>query len=110
MAKPCNGSWEAVKPNGTVTGVDLSAAHVAAAQAHRRGKYPRSSGDVRDVPLPGTKLDFVWCVNTINHFPDPFDALNGLVARLRPGGRIALGQSSLLPDMSLPGTRDSSMH
>jgi hypothetical protein len=44
-------------------------------------------------------MDFIWCVNTINHLRDPIQGVIKLSTSLRPRGRIALGQSSLLPDM-----------
>ena len=47
-------------------------------------------------------MDFIWCVNTINHLHDPilWDVTKRLQTLLpSSGGRIALGQSSLLPDM-----------
>jgi hypothetical protein len=41
----------------------------------------------------------VWSVNTIHHLRDPAAGACGMAELLRPGGRLALGQSSLLPDM-----------
>jgi SAM-dependent methyltransferase len=88
-----------VAPQGRVVGIDLSAAHVAAARAAATGETLVLQADLLALPLPRASLDLVWCVNTINHFHDPLEATKGLSALLRPGGRIALGQSSLLPDM-----------
>ena len=50
-------------------------------------------------PLGPASHDLVWSVNTINHLRDPVSGLMRLAALVRPGGRVALGQSSLLPDM-----------
>ena len=90
---------EPVAPNGTVVGVDLSAAHLEAA----RGRLPPGvtilQADLLGAPLPVQSFDFIWCVNTIHHLRDPLQGINRLASLLRPGGRIALGQSSLLPDM-----------
>jgi SAM-dependent methyltransferase len=55
--------------------------------------------DLLTAQLAPASFDFVWCVNTINHFRDPIQAVTRLATLLRPRGRIALGQSSLLPDM-----------
>ncbi len=94
-------SWldEAVRPGGSVTGIDLSAAHVAAARRCAVPGVEVLQGDLNDLPFPAASVDLVWCVNTINHFREPLATLASLVAVLAPGGRIALGQSSLLPEM-----------
>jgi SAM-dependent methyltransferase len=44
-------------------------------------------------------FDLAWSVNVINHLRSPSAGIDALGLLLRPGGRIALGQSSLLPDM-----------
>jgi SAM-dependent methyltransferase len=55
--------------------------------------------DLLQKPFPPRSFDLTWCVNTINHLRDPLQGVRSLAALLRSGGRIALGQSSLLPDM-----------
>jgi SAM-dependent methyltransferase len=50
-------------------------------------------------PLAPASIDFIWCVNTVNHLREPLSGVKRLADLLRRGGRIALGQSSLLPDM-----------
>jgi len=94
-------SWlhELVEPNGTVVGVDLSAAHLEAARGRLRPGVTILQADLVEAPLPVQSFDFIWCVNTIHHLRDPLQGINRLVSLLRPGGRIALAQSSLLPDM-----------
>lgn len=89
---------QAVGEQGTVIGIDLAAAHVAAA----RVAAPRAQvqqGDLLTLEVPDASLDLIWCVNTINHMKDPVSALSRLRAALRPHGRIAIGQTSLLPEM-----------
>jgi SAM-dependent methyltransferase len=88
-----------VKPSGNVIGIDLAAAHVDAARLHASANIEVLQGDLLTAPLPPASIDFIWCVNTVNHFRDPVHGVNGLATLLRPRGRIALGQSSLLPDM-----------
>ena len=93
-------SWlrEEVGPTGEVTGVDLSAAHVAVARSRVRPQIKVFQADLRHAPLePG--FDLIWCTNTLHHLRDPVEGLRSLAALLRRGGRIALGQSSLVPDM-----------
>jgi SAM-dependent methyltransferase len=88
-----------VKPTGKVIGIDMASAHVDAARFHASANIEIQLGDLLAAPLAPFSIDFIWCVNTINHFRDPLQGVNRLAALLRPGGRIALGQSSLLPDM-----------
>jgi SAM-dependent methyltransferase len=90
---------DAVAPQGTVVGIDLAAAHVAAARAAASGQVLVLQADVRRPPLAPRSFDFIWSVNTINHLREPLAGVRVLADLLRPGGRIALGQSSLMPDM-----------
>jgi SAM-dependent methyltransferase len=91
--------WEAVSPGGAVLGVELAAAHVAAARRHLVPPIEILQADLLEASLPPESFDFIWCVNTLHHLRDPLQGLRRLMTWLRPGGRIALGQSSLLPDM-----------
>jgi SAM-dependent methyltransferase len=90
---------EAVEPNGAVVGVDLSAAHLEAARDHVSPAVTTLQADLMEAPLLTQSFDLIWCVNTIHHLRDPLQGVKRLATLLRPGGRIALGQSSFLPDM-----------
>lgn len=90
---------ESVEPNGAVVGVDLSAAHLEVARRHVSPAVTTLQADLMEAPLLAQSFDFIWCVNTINHLRDPLQGIKRLATLLRPGGRIALGQSSFLPDM-----------
>jgi SAM-dependent methyltransferase len=90
---------DAVAPQGTVVGIDLAAAHVAAARAIVSDEVLVLQADVRRPPVEPRDFDFIWSVNTVNHLHDPLAGVRVLASLLRPGGRVALGQSSLLPDM-----------
>jgi SAM-dependent methyltransferase len=90
---------DAVTPDGTVIGIDLAAAHVAAARAVSGECILVLQGDIRQPPLASRSFDFVWSVNTLNHLREPLPGVRALAGLLCPGGRIAIGQSSLLPDM-----------
>jgi SAM-dependent methyltransferase len=91
--------WSEVQPSGSVVGIDLAAAHVAAAQTHASPTVQIHQADLLDVSMKPASFDLVWCVNTINHLTNPVDGVRHLAKLLRRGGRLALGQSSLLPDM-----------
>ena len=102
---------DAVAPLGAVVGIDLAAAHVSAARAGASGRA-NSCGqamstrqvivlqaDVMRPPLAPRSFDLVWSVNTINHLREPLAGVRVLSSLLCPGGRIAVGQSTLLPEM-----------
>jgi SAM-dependent methyltransferase len=88
-----------VAPTGSVVGIDFSAAHIAAAHRFASANIEVFQGDLLTAPLEAASVDFIWCVNTINHFRDPIEAVIKLSSWLRSHGRIALGQSSFVPDM-----------
>lgn len=94
------GWWdESLQGRGMLVGMDLATAHARAA----RGSAPTSAsivqGDMLDAPFTDGTFDLVWTVNTLNHLHDPVAGVRMLAGLLRPGGRIAIGQSSLVPDM-----------
>jgi SAM-dependent methyltransferase len=88
-----------VKPVGSVAGMDLSLAHVEAARQRVSPQIRVCQGDILHAPFAPASFDLIWCVNTINHLHDRVAGVQRLASLLRPGGRIALGQSALLPDM-----------
>jgi SAM-dependent methyltransferase len=88
-----------VSPSGRVVGVDLAAAHVAAARLQSSPGIQLYEGNLLDDLFEPASFDLVWCINTINHLADPLAGVVHLATLLRDGGRVAIGQSSLLPDM-----------
>jgi SAM-dependent methyltransferase len=90
---------EEVLPDGQVTGIDLSEAHAAAARGRAAASIMVHSGDLSAAPFVAGSFDLVWCVNTIHHLVDPLEGTRKILSWLRPGGRLAFGQSSFLPDM-----------
>jgi SAM-dependent methyltransferase len=84
---------------GMVVGMDLASAHAACARAAAPPQALVLQADLLRSPLRLASFDLIWSVNTINHLRDPLAGVAALAGLLRPGGRIALGQSSLLPDM-----------
>jgi SAM-dependent methyltransferase len=89
----------AVAPTGLALGVDVSKSHLRAAQGGLSYDALLLQADLQKTPLAGASLDLVWSVNTVHHLRDPQAGVRALAALLCPGGRLALGQSSLLPDM-----------
>jgi len=88
---------EAVDPGGAAIGMDLAAAHVSAACERASGRIVQA--DVCRPPFVPRSFDLIWAVNALNHLRDPSAALRALASLMRAGGRIAVGQSSLLADM-----------
>jgi len=84
---------------GTVVGIDLAAAHTRVARTHAPPEALVAQADLGQLPFNENSFDLIWSVNTINHLDDPAESLRRLAGLLRSGGRVALGQSSLLPDM-----------
>ena len=88
-----------VTPSGRVVGVDLAAAHVAAARRQASPEIQIYQANLFDDLFEPASFDLVWSVNTINHLTDPVAGVIHLAKLLRDGGRVAIGQSSFLPDM-----------
>jgi len=88
-----------VMPSEQVVGVDLAAAHIAAARLRVPPEIQIHQANLFDALFEPASFDLIWCVNTINHLIDPVAGVIHLATLLRHGGRVALGQSSLLPDM-----------
>ena len=88
-----------VSSSGRVVGVDLAAAHVAAARRQASPEIQLFQANLCDDLFEPASFDLVWCVNTIHHLTDPLAGAIHLASLLRDGGRLAIGQSSFLPDM-----------
>jgi SAM-dependent methyltransferase len=88
-----------VGAQGLVVGLDLATAHAAAACATVAAGTAVLQADLLRPPLAAASFDLIWAVNTVNHLRDAPSGVRALTALLRLGGRLALGQSSLLPDM-----------
>ncbi|MFW9894098.1 MAG: class I SAM-dependent methyltransferase [Candidatus Thorarchaeota archaeon] len=93
---------QAVAPSGSVLGIDLSQPHVFHAQRRLIGtELPVSvvQGDISRLPIADRSFDMIWCSNTIHHLRSPVHGTRLLVEKLRPNGRLVLGQSAFLPEM-----------
>lgn len=90
---------EEVKAEGVVVGMDLAVAHTAEARRTNPADALILQANLLQPPLAAASFDLAWSVNTINHLRDPLAGVKTLAILLRPGGRVALGQSGFLPDM-----------
>jgi SAM-dependent methyltransferase len=85
----------AATPRAFAVGLDLSLRHLH----HASGRAPVVQGDLERPCFRAGVFDLIWCCNTINHVADPIGALLRLRPTLRPGGRLVIAQSGLLPEM-----------
>jgi len=89
----------AAEPGGLVLGADLSAPHLQAARGQLTPNALLLQTDLQRPPFAAGSFDLVWSANTVHHLTDPVRGIRTLASLLRPSGRVAIGQSSLLPDM-----------
>ncbi|WP_406864864.1 methyltransferase domain-containing protein [Streptomyces sp. HUAS MG47] len=82
---------EAVGPQGSVIGADLTAEMLAAAVAAGRDEGVQLvRTDVTRLPVRTGALNAVFGAGLISHLPDPAAGLRELARTVRPGGRLAL--------------------
>jgi demethylmenaquinone methyltransferase/2-methoxy-6-polyprenyl-1,4-benzoquinol methylase len=102
---------EAVGPRGRVVGLEPKAERVEAARAlvgHALAP-PRLDfrvGDAIKLDFPDATLDWVWCGDVLHHVQETGRALGEFARVVRPGGRIIVKESQLLPGLFLPGHPD----
>jgi len=95
-------SWLAEHAGGesVVFGVELAAPHAREASLCMPSSRTQVlQADILHLPFPPESFDLIWSVNVIHHLHAPPEGAAALKALLRPGGRLAFGQSSFLPDM-----------
>jgi len=83
-----------VRPEGRVTGVDISERMVDRARIRAREKNVSNVSfermDAERLDFPDGAFDVVLCALGMMYLPDPAKALREMARVLRPGGRIAL--------------------
>lgn len=82
---------QVAKHAGTVVAVDFSAAVEQAAR--NTAMHPNVQcvqGDLTRLPLRESAFDFIYSLGVLHHIADTAGTLRGLVARLKPGGRIRI--------------------
>jgi SAM-dependent methyltransferase len=99
---------EAVGPGGQVIGIEPTAERVEAARqlvggAFGSGRLEFREGDATAVDAPDGSFDWVWCSDVLHHVQATAVALKEFARVLRPGGRVIVKESQLLPALFLPG-------
>lgn len=88
------------RPDLHLTGVDLSADMVAAAERNL-GEFGTRAvahvGDVTDLPFPGGSFDLIVSSMSLHHWDDPESAVPELARVLRPGGRLYIYDAGFAP-------------
>jgi ubiquinone/menaquinone biosynthesis C-methylase UbiE len=81
---------EAVGPEGSVVGLDISAdmLAVAAKRAEGHGNVTFYEADASSLPVPDTGFDRAVCVQVLEYVRDVPTALREMRRALRPGGRV----------------------
>jgi ubiquinone/menaquinone biosynthesis C-methylase UbiE len=86
---------ERVGDNGRVVGVDIAPAYLELAREHVKS-HPRSKvisfqiGDIAGLPFADNEFDLAWCAHSLYSLPDPLAALRELRRVVRPGGAVAI--------------------
>lgn len=102
-----------LRPDLRVSGVDLSADMVDAANRNLAGFGARASahqGDVADLPFPENSFDVAVSSLSLHHWDDPAAAAGELARVLRPGGQLVIFDTERAPfdelTAALPGSPD----
>lgn len=93
-----------LRPDLRLTGVDLSADMVAAAERNLAGLDGRAVvrvGDVADLPFPDGSFDLIVSSLSLHHWDDPRAAGRELARVLRPGGGVYLYDFRFAPFQEL---------
>jgi ubiquinone/menaquinone biosynthesis C-methylase UbiE len=88
---------EVVGPSGAVTGVDQSGERILVARSEAgwsrlAGRVTFDVADLRALPFPDDRFDWLWCADTLwpSVVEEPAVALGELARVVRPGGTVAL--------------------
>lgn len=91
---------------GHITALDLSARMLALAQAklaHQAGRITWLRHDAQVLPFPDQSFDVVTCLESLEFFPHPLDAVREMARVLRTGGLLVIS-NRIGPDAwKLPG-------
>ena len=100
-------------PNGSVLGVDLSAASLAwagrMAQRYGVANLQLARADLLDLGDTGAPFAVIAASGVLHHMDDPLAGWRALVARLAPGGLMAIGLYSARAREAIAAERDAAL-
>jgi 2-polyprenyl-3-methyl-5-hydroxy-6-metoxy-1,4-benzoquinol methylase len=73
-----------------VVSIDLSDAVEANYETNSKNQVLICQADVLDLPFEDGFFDFVFCFGVLQHTPDPDHAYSCMLAKLKPGGELAV--------------------
>jgi ubiquinone/menaquinone biosynthesis C-methylase UbiE len=91
---------------GHITALDLSARMLARAQAklaHQAGRITWLRHDAQVLPFPDQSFDVVTCLESLEFFPSPLDAVREMARVLRTGGLLMISNRVGPDAWKLPG-------
>jgi demethylmenaquinone methyltransferase/2-methoxy-6-polyprenyl-1,4-benzoquinol methylase len=98
---------QAVAPGGRVLGIERPVERVEAARrlvgARAPGRLDFRQGDATAIDAAAGTFDWVWCGDVLHHVQETGAALKEFVRVARPGGRIIVKESQVMPAVFLPG-------
>jgi len=95
-----------VRPDLSLTGVDLSADMIATAERNLMplgGRATARVGDVTSLPFADDSFDLIISSLSLHHWDDPESAAPELARVLRPGGRVYIYDFPFAPFDQLAG-------
>jgi ubiquinone/menaquinone biosynthesis C-methylase UbiE len=95
-----------LRPDLTLTGVDLSPDKAAAAAKNLGGRAAIHLGDVAQLPFDDRSFDVVVSSFSMHHWDDPGAAAPQLIRVLRPGGRALIYDYPWAPFEKLNPTKE----
>jgi SAM-dependent methyltransferase len=99
-------AFAAALPEARVTALDptrelLDQAVQRARDTGVADRFEAVEGDIGEGLEGRPPADLIWCSHVLHHLPDPVTGLQALLARLQPGGRVAIREGGL-PTRVLP--------